>query len=87
MNKIELNSTYTQVYHHNPDVQSFQHKYMDTEMYIVKDSKLYKLVEDVIGGELYIPLNDRSLLVYQAHLDGSTIAEDEARSLYPEEFI
>lgn len=87
MNKLELVDAYFQIYHHNPDVQSFQHKYMDTEMYVVKDNKLYKLVEDVVCGDLYIPLNDRSLLVYQAHLDGGIITEDEARNLYPEEFI
>lgn len=63
------------------------HKYLDTEMFVIKDNKLYNIVEDVTSEELYIPIKKDALLVYQAHLDGEVIGLQEAKELYPEEFI
>ncbi len=64
-----------------------QHRYLNTDMYIIKDNKLYNLVEDVASEDLYVPLNKEQLLVYQEELDGSAISKEEARNKYPEEFI
>ena len=57
-------------------------------MYLVKDGKLTRTFRwDDVPEELYLIQENGSLLLYQEHLDGWLICEDEARNLYPEEFI
>ena len=92
MNKItQLSVPYTNIMTFTVMEGSYQaeyvHRYLDTEMYVIKDNKLYNLVEDVNSEELYVPIKKDALLVYQAHLDGEPIGLEEAKEKYPEEFI
>lgn len=57
-------------------------------MYLVKDGKLTRTFRwDDVPEELYLVQENGSLLLYQEHLDGWLISEEEARGLYPEEFV
>lgn len=67
--------------------ESWKHRYLSTDMYIIKDNKLYNLVEETTSEDLYVPLSKEQLLVYQEELDGSAISKQEAISKYPEEFV
>lgn len=92
MNKVKhLVIPYVNVFTYTTVEGSYQaeytHRYLDTEMFVIKDNKLYNIVEDVTSEELYIPIKKNTLLVYQAHLDGEAIGLQEAKELYPEEFI
>lgn len=60
----------------------------ENTMYLVKDGKLTRTFRwDDVPEELYLVQENGSLLLYQEHLDGWLIGEDEARELYPEEFV
>ena len=51
--------------------------------YLITDGKLKKVTW--INDELFIV--DNGLMLYREHLDGPMICEEEARELYPEEFV
>lgn len=54
--------------------------------YLIKDGKLVKLFV-WNDSDRYIPNSNGNLLLYREHLDGPLIGIDEARELFPEEFI
>jgi len=87
MNRLYKDLAYGYFCYMHKVKDSWLNRYMPTEMFVIKDDKLYNIVEDVTDDELYIVINDKSLLVYQAHLDGETIGLQEAKEKYPEEFI
>lgn len=64
-----------------------QHRYLPTEMFVVKSGRLYNIVEEVVSGELYVKLGDRELLLYRVDLDEPVMSIEEAAAIYPEEFI
>lgn len=67
--------------------ESWKHRYLNTDMYIIKDNKLYNLVEEITSEDLYVPLSKEQLLVYREELDGSTISKEQAKTIFPEEFV
>lgn len=54
--------------------------------YLVVDDKLVRLFY-WSPEELLLPQPDGTAVLYQEHLDGPTLDEEEAKELFPEEFI
>ena len=60
----------------------------ENTMYLVKDGKLTRTFRwDAVPEELYLVQENGSLLLYKEHLDGPLVYEEEAKDLFPEEFI
>ena len=54
------------------------------DKYLINDGKLKKVI--LIDNELFI-VEDTGMVLYREHLDGPLVYEEEAKDLFPEEFI
>ena len=55
--------------------------------YLIVNGRPVKLFQWDDSEELYIPSKDGAMMVYKEYLDGPLISVEEARELFPEEFI
>lgn len=64
--------------------------YTGTETYVIKDGipqELLRYTFDTEDKERYVHLQDGSKILYEEHLDGPALSQDEAKEQYPEWFI
>lgn len=52
--------------------------------YLISDGRLKKVI--LIDSELFI-VEDNGMVLYRENLDGPLVYEEEAKDLFPEEFI